>query len=94
MQIEPVLLRRRVLQHVPIRQLGNVAVPLGEIGGAAVQVGDVGLAGVEGVLGVAEDGGGFVLERGEVAGGEGAEAVGLVFDVVFEVEVVLLDWGG
>lgn len=27
---------------------------------------------------------------GKVAGGEGNEAVGLVFDVVFEVEVVLL----
>ena len=61
MQVEPVLLRRRILQHIPIRQLRHVTVPFGEIGGATVQVGDVGLAGTDGVFGVAEDGGGFVF---------------------------------
>ena len=93
MHIEPILLRRRVLQHVPVRQLRNVAVPFGQVGGAAVQVGDVGLAGADGVVGVAEDGGGFGSLRLEVTGGEADEAVGLVFDVVFEVEVVLLGRG-
>ena len=61
MQVEPVLLRRRILQHIPVRQLRNVTIPFGEIGGATVQVGDIGLAGADGVFGVAEEGCGFVF---------------------------------
>ena len=90
MQIEPVLLRRRVLQHIPVCQLRNVTIPFRQIGGAAVQVGNVGLASVYSVVGVADDGGGFGLERGEVAYREANETVGFIFDVIFEVEVILL----
>lgn len=35
-QIEPVLLRRRVLQHVPVRQLRNVAIPFRQVSGVAM----------------------------------------------------------
>ena len=91
MHIEPVLVRRRILQQVPVRQLHGVAVLFGQVGGAAVQVGDVGLAGADNVVGVAGDGVGFGLERREVAWGKRDEAVGFVVDVVFEVEVVLLE---
>ena len=90
MQIEPVLLRRRVLQHVPVRQLRNVAVPFRQVSGAAVQVSNVRLAGADGVVGVAGDGGSFGFLRGKIARGKADETVCFVFDVVFEVEVVLL----
>ena len=91
--VEPVLVRGRILQQVPVRQLHGVAVPFGQVGGAAVQVGDVRLAGAYGVVGVAGDGVGFGLERGDIAGGKGDETVGFVVDVIFEVEVVLLGRG-
>lgn len=58
-----------------------------------MQGGDIGLAGADGVVGIAEDGFGFGFQGGEVAHGEGVEAEGFVFDVVFEVEVVLLGEG-
>ena len=61
MHVEPVLVRRRILQQVPVRQLRGVAIPFGQVSSAAVQVGDVGLAGANGVVGVAGDGVGFGL---------------------------------
>lgn len=48
------------------------------------------MAGADGVVGIASDRRGFGFLCGKVARGEGNEAVGFVFDVVFEVEVVLL----
>lgn len=69
MQVEPILPRCRVLQHVPVRQLRDVAVSFGQIGGFAVQVGDIGLAGADGIAGVADEGFGFGFQAGEVARG-------------------------
>ena len=58
-----------------------------------MQIGDIGLAGADTVVGVAEEGFGFGLQGGDVAHREGVETEGFVFDVVFEVEVVLLGEG-
>ena len=59
--VEPVFVRRRILQQVPVRQLRSIAILFSKVGGLAVQVGDVGLAGVDGEVGVVGDGVGFDL---------------------------------